>query len=48
MLIATHERKILEEVDKIIFMIDGEINEIGTFNELMKNNDFKLLMEKYE
>ncbi|EWC43729.1 hypothetical protein DRE_07389 [Drechslerella stenobrocha 248] len=43
--LATHQLHILSRCDRIVVMADGEINAIGTFDELMANNDtFKTML----
>ena len=49
-IIATHRLSILEKVDRIIFLADGKIKAIGSFDELAKScpefNDFRMTHER--
>ncbi|KAK6334206.1 hypothetical protein TWF696_002707 [Orbilia brochopaga] len=43
--LATHQLHVLNRCDRIIVMVDGRIDAIGTFDDLMSNNeDFKRML----
>ncbi|KAG0270358.1 hypothetical protein DFQ27_008373 [Actinomortierella ambigua] len=47
--IATHQLHVLPDVDYIVCMKDGKIDQQGTYNQLMNDDksSFRLLMEQY-
>lgn len=48
LIVISHQREILNMVDEIIFMKEGEIRGIGSFTNLLKNQEFYALMKQYE
>lgn len=45
-LMTTHALQYIEEVDRIVFMEDGQIIEQGTYEKLMNNEKFRLFLSK--
>ena len=46
-IVITHKKEILNKVDQIVVLKEGEVDDIGTYDELIgKNDELNIMMEK--
>ena len=47
MIVITHKKEILNKVDQIVVLKEGEVDDIGIYDELIgKNDELNIMMEK--
>lgn len=47
-ILVTHDVRLLSQCNKIIFMNNGSIDEVGNYSELLERNEsFSVILKKY-
>ena len=46
MIIITHQPEILKKLKRLIFIKDGKVYADGNYDELIRNEEFKIVIDK--